>query len=286
MKSARRHLLALALTSSALHAAPLPAAAQTTGPIPKNITYEPRLGERAPLDVELVDDAGRPARLGDYVNDARPLVLVLAYYECPMLCSMVLNGVTTALRSGGLQAGADFELVVVSIDPSDTPERARAKKASYVRAFDRPGADQAFHFMTGREAEVRRVADAVGFTYEYDPIGKQFAHPAGLVVLTPAGVISRYFYGVDFPPRDLRLSLVEAAGGAIGTAGDKLMLLCFRYDPERGRYGKLALGAMRVGGVVTLALLGASMALMSRRSRGPSRRRGREESRREPDNAS
>lgn len=244
---------------------PAPAAAQLSGPIPKNVGFEARPGEALPLDTPLVDEAGRPVLVGEYFNRERPVVLVLAYYECPMLCTMVLNGLTSALKATTLEPGSDFEVVVVSIDPADTPARARAKKDAYVSFYARPGAERGMHFLTGAEAAVRRLADAVGFKYAYDPIGKQFAHAAGVVLLTPGGAISRYLYGVDFPPRDLRLSLVEAAGGAIGTTRDKLMLLCFRYDPERGRYGGLALASVRVGGVLTLLFVGISMLFLRRR---------------------
>jgi len=244
---------------------PATAAAQLSGPMPKDIGYEPHLGGRVPLDLELVDDAGRRARLGDYFNGKKPVILVLAYYECPMLCSMVLNGLTEGLKGSDLSPGADFEVVVVSIDPADTPERAGAKKASYVKLYDRPGAESALHFMTGTEAGVQRLADAVGFSFAYDPVGRQFAHAAGIVLLTGEGMISRYLYGVDFAPRDLRLGLVEAGNGAIGTVKDRLMLLCFRYDPERGRYGGLALASVRTGGVLTLVALGFSLFAMRRR---------------------
>jgi protein SCO1 len=245
-----------------------PAAAQTSGPLPKDIRFEPHPGAAAPLSVELTDESGRRVRLGDHFRSGRPVILVLAYYECPMLCSMVLNGLVAGLKQSGLTPGEDFEVVVASIDPADTPERASAKKASYVSLYDRPGAERALHFTTGEEAEVQRLAGAVGFKYEYDPIGRQFAHPAGVVLLTPDGTISRYLYGLDFAPRDLRLGLVEAANGAVGSTSDRLMLLCFRYDPAQGRYGAIALGSVRAGGVITAVLLAAFIVSMLRRPRG------------------
>lgn len=245
--------------------APCHAAAQPSGPMPKNIGFEPRFGERAPLSAALVDDEGRAVRLGDYFGGEKPVVMVLAYYECPMLCSMVMNGLVTALKKVDLSPGEDLEVVVVSIDPADTPERARNKKAAYVELYGRPGADRGLHLLTGAEAEVKRVADAVGFRYEYDPLGKQFAHAGGAVVLAPDGTISRYFYGVDFAPRDLQLGLVDAAGGKIGSVKDRLLLLCYRYDPEHGKYGALAMGSVRAGGILTVALLGTWLLAMRRR---------------------
>jgi protein SCO1/2 len=244
---------ALSLVLSCL--ASRPALAQGSGPMPKDIDLVPHFGDKVPLETPLVDEAGRNVQLGGYFDGTKPVVLVMAYYECPMLCSLVLNGVTTALRAGGLRPGEDFEVVVVSIDPADTPERAAAKKATYVRFYDRPGAERAMHFTTGKEADVRRIADAVGWKYEYDPVGKQFAHPAGIMVITGAGVISRYFYGVDFSPRDLRLGIVDAANGAVGTPADKLLLLCFHYDPAQGRYGAMTMSLVRGGGLLTVALM-------------------------------
>lgn len=245
------------------------AAAQegTSGPMPKDIRFEPHFGAAVPLDVDLVDEEGRSRALGDLVT-SRPVVLVMAYYECPMLCSLVLNGLFGALKKTELAAGEDFQVVVVSIDPADTPERAAAKKATYVRYFGRPGAEEGIHFLTGRAGEVRRLADAIGFLYAYDPIGKQFAHPGGVTLLTGQGVISHYFYGVDFPPRDLRLGLVEAGRGQVGTARDRLLLLCFHYDPAQGRYGAAALGAVRVAGALTVFLMVAALVAMRRRKAG------------------
>lgn len=257
----------MAMGLALLLGGPSLAAAQGSGPMPRDIGYDPHPGAALPLEIALVDDAGSPRHLGDYFNGHVPVVVVLAYYECPMLCSLVLSGLTEALKAGELRPGRDFEVVVVSIDPADTPERARAKKASYVKLYDRPGAEAALHFTTGGEAEVRRLADAIGFRFAYDPQGRQFAHAAGIVVATGQGTISKYFYGIDFPPRDLRLGLVEAGDGRVGSVTDKLLLLCFRYDPATGRYGRLALRSLRVGGALTVVLLGLSLVVMRRRPR-------------------
>lgn len=257
-------LVALAAGLAALLAAST-ASAQLSGPMPTRAGWAPRIGERAPVDVALTDEDGRPARLRDYLSPGRPVILVMAYHDCPMLCSLVMNGLASALRKVELTPGRDFTVAVVSIDPADTPEKARAKQDVFLKQYDRPGAEPAVHFLVGGEAEVRAVARGVGFEYEYDPIGKQYGHAGGLVVLSGEGTISHYFYGVDFPPRDLRLGLVESARGAIGTATDKLLLLCFRYDPSRGKYGALALGSVRAGGVLTVIVLGVSLVWMGRR---------------------
>lgn len=261
------HALSAAIFFAALLFAPGPALAQPSGPMPKDIRFDMRFGEKVPLDAAFLDEEGRAVRLGDFVGGAKPTILVLAYYDCPMLCSMVMNGLVNGLKKTELTPGEDFEVVVVSIDPRDTPEGARKKKAVSVRLYGHPAAERAMHFLTGAEAEVKRVADSVGFRYEYDPIGKQFAHAGGITVLSPGGTISRYFLGVDFPPRDLRLGLVEAADGKIGTAGDRLLLLCYRYDPEHGKYGALAMGSVRAGGVLTVVLIGVSLLAMRRRGR-------------------
>ena len=244
-----------------------PARAQPSGPMPTNIGFDQRLGARVPLELEFQNEAGQTARLAAYAGGERPVILVLAYYGCPMLCTLVLNGLMTSLKATGLKAGADFEVVIVSFDPRETPELARAKKAAYMRLYDRAGEEAAFHFMTGAEGAIRAITEAVGFRYAYDPVGNQFAHASGLVVLTPEGAVSRYLYGIEYAPKDVRLALVEAAGGTIGNLTDRLLLLCFHYDPERGRYGALALGALRGGSIVTLVVLGASLVVMSRRRR-------------------
>ena len=255
--------LALALGTPAL------AGAQPSGPMPRDVGWEPHIGSRAAVDVALTDEHGERARVADYLSPGRPLILVFAYHECPMLCSLVLNGVASALRKIELTPGRDFEIVVVSIDPTDTPARAGEKKAVFTRQYDHPGAEGATHFLVGAETGVRELARSVGFKYEYDPIGRQYGHAGGLVVLTGEGTISHYFYGIDFSPRDVRLGLVEAAKGAVGGVTDRLMLLCFRYDPSRGKYAALALGSVRVGGIATVLALGLWITFVGRR--GPRR---------------
>lgn len=241
-------------------------------PSPSDIGFDQRLGERLPLDVEFNDEAGQRAPLSAYFGRGRPVVLAFAYYECPMLCTMVLNGLVGGLKGMSLTAGADYDVVVVSIDPRDTPEKARAKKASYMGLYGhpegKPGSEGAFHFLTGDAASIRAITGAAGFRYVEDPASKQFAHASGAIVLTEHGEMARYLYGIDFAPRDLRLALVEAGNGTIGGPTDRLLLLCYQYDPTRGKYGALALGLVRAGGVLTLVVLGASILVMSRRKPG------------------
>ncbi|MEZ4295642.1 MAG: SCO family protein [Polyangiaceae bacterium] len=254
---------------------PAAARAEGSGPMPADVGFDPRFGEKAPLGATLADEEGRAVALGDLVGGERPVVLVMAYYTCPMLCNLVLEGLSDGLDATGLEPGRDYEVVVVSIDPEDTPERARRKEEAVVSRFHRPVPASAIHFLTGTEAEIRAVAQGIGFRYEYDPVGKQYAHAAGAVVLTPDGTISRYLYGIDFAPRDLRLALVEAGGGKVGTAGDRLLLLCFHYDPRQGRYGALALGGVRALGALTVIVLGAWV-IANRRGQRPARGQGGE----------
>jgi protein SCO1/2 len=233
-------------------------------PILKNLGVDQHLDGQVPLDVPLVDEDGRDVTLGTYFGK-RPVVLVLAYYNCPMLCTLVLNGSVSALQTLSLDAGKDFEFVVVSFDPGDTPALAREKKASYLPRYGRERGEAGFHFLTGRESSIKALTAAVGFKYAYDPAIGQFAHPALITVLTPAGLISRYIYGIDFPPYDLRLALVEAGAGHIGTPVDRALLFCYHYDPSTGRYGFAILNIVRLGGLLTLAGIGAFVVFSRRR---------------------
>jgi protein SCO1/2 len=193
------------------------------------------------------------------------VVLSVVYYECPMLCTLTLNGLVSALATLSFDVGREFEVVTVSFDPREGPELARAKKAAYLRRYERPGAAEGWHFLTGDEEALRAVTSSIGFRYAWDERTKQFAHPAGLVVLTPEGRISRYLYGVEYAPKDLRLALVESAAGRIGGAVDQVLLFCYEYDPETGRYGAVIMRLVRLGGVLTLAGL-AGLIFVLRRS--------------------
>jgi protein SCO1/2 len=221
----------------------------------REVAFDQRLGEELPLDVTLRDEDGRAVALRDYFG-RRPVVLSLVYYDCPMLCTLTLNGLVGALLPLTFDVGREFDVVTISFDPREGPELARAKKASYLQRYKRPGAAAGWHFLTGDERAIERVTAAVGFRYAWDEQTRQFAHPAGLVVATPDGRIARYLYGVEYAPKDLRLALVESAAGRIGTPVDQLLLFCYRYDPQTGRYGPLILRMVRVAALVTLVGLG------------------------------
>jgi protein SCO1/2 len=239
-------------------------------PILRDVAFTQRIGASVPLDLEFRDEGGRPVPLGTFFH-GRPVVLVPAYYECPMLCTLVLNGVTSALRALAFDVGREFDVVTFSFNPNETSAEAAAKKETYLADYRRPGAAAGWHFLVGDAEPIRRLTEAIGFRYAYDPAQRQYAHASGIVVLTPDGRIARYFFGVEFPPRDLRLALVEASAGRLGSPIDQLLLFCFHYDPTTGRYGGVALGAMRIAGAATAIALGAFVALMVRRERRAAR---------------
>ena len=244
----------------------LAAAEDARPPALRDVAFDQRLGERVPLGIALRDEAGRAVRLGDYFGP-KPVVLALVYYDCPMLCTLTLNGLVSALRALSFDAGREFLVVTVSFDPRETPALAAAKKAAYLQRYGRPGAAAGWHFLTGAEQAVAALTRAVGFRYAWDERTQQFAHPAGLVVLTPDGRISRYLYGVEYAPKDLRLGLVESSAGRIGSAVDHLLLFCYQYDPATGRYAATAMRILRLSALATLAGLGGFIVLMVRRER-------------------
>jgi protein SCO1/2 len=253
-------LAALALAAGAAQAQPqLP-------PVLREVRFDQRLNEQAPLDLEFRDEDGRTVRLADYF-DGKPVILVLAYYRCPMLCTQVLNGLVKAMLDVPLSAGRDFNVLTVSFDPRERPELAAAKKHTYLQRYGRPGAEHGWHFLTGDEGPIKRLTEAVGFRYTYDPSHDVFAHASGILVLTPTGKISRYFLDIKYSPRDLRLGLLEASEGKVGSAWDKALLYCFHYDPREGKYGPAVMNFVRAGGVVTLLALAAFAAALWRRER-------------------
>lgn len=264
-------LLGLARAAWALPGNPPPPAGENTQSpaVLEKVDFEQYLGRQLPLDLSFRDEQGKPVTLGQYFG-TRPVILSLTYYECPMLCSLVLNGLTSALRALSFDLGKEFVAVNVSFSPRETPELAQKKKAKYLAEYRRPGAEQGWHFLTGEEDAIRRLTEAVGFRYAWDERSQQYAHAAGIVLLTPEGKIARYFYGVEFAPRDLRFGLIEASQGRIGSPVDKLLLYCFHYDPLTGRYSAWVLSAIRAGAVLTLLALGLFfwLAGRGRRSRG------------------
>ncbi len=229
-----------------------------------DVGFDQHLGETVPLDAVFRDESGRAVRLGDYFG-RRPVVLSLAYYECPMLCTVTLNGLASALDVVSYDPGKEFEVVTVSFEPRETPELAAAKKAAYLRRYRRPGAAAAWHFLTGDAAQIRRLTDAVGFKYAWDETTKQYAHASGIMVLTRDGRLARYLYGVEYAPKDLRFAIYEASQGKILSPVDHLLLYCYHYDPTLGRYGTTVMALLRVAGVLTLAGLGVLMITLRRR---------------------
>lgn len=240
--------------------------AQEQRPPLQEVGFDQRLGERVPLDLTLRDESGASVRLGQYFA-RRPVVLSLVYYRCPMLCTLVLNGLVRALNTLTFDVGDEIEVVTVSIDPAETPAQAAAKKQQYMENYRRAGAAAGWHFLTGDAAAIEELATSVGFRYRRDPQTGEYAHASGIMVLTPEGVLARYFFGVEYAPRDLRLALVEAGAGRIGSPIDQLLLLCFRWDPSTGRYSSVILSSVRAGGVLTVAALCGFIVLMRRRER-------------------
>jgi len=240
-------------------------------PILREVGIDQHLDQPVPLDLQFRDEAGETVRLGQYFGK-RPVILTLVYYQCPMLCGLVLNGLVSALKPLSFDVGTQFDIVTVSIDPTETPALASAKKLTYLETYGRAGAEQGWHFLTGDARAIEALAAAVGFRYQYDAERKQYAHAAAIMVLTPAGRLARYFFGVEYAPRDLRLGLIEAADGRIGTPIDQVLLFCYQYDAAMGRYSAAVLNLVRLGGVLTLLALGTFMTVMWRRD---ARARGR-----------
>jgi len=255
---------AYAQPSGPLMAPPPGKAALERIPLLKEVDIIQKLGEKIPLELPFVDENGADVKLGQFFG-TRPVVLALVYYECPMLCTQVLNGIYSSMEALPFTTGKEFDLVVVSFDPADTPELAKKKKAAYFERYRRPGSDAGMHYLTGRQESITALTNAVGFKYKYDEAIKQFAHPAAVTVLSKEGQISQYIYGIEFAPRDLRLSLIDAGDGKVGTAVDQIMLYCYHYDPTTGKYGVAIMALVRAGGILTVAILGISIFRNTRR---------------------
>ena len=232
----------------------------------RDIGFDQRLGNTIDLDLPFVDESGHGVRLRDYAK-GRPVVLSLAYYGCPMLCQLALQGLASSLKPLTFGPGREFEVVTVSFDPRETPEMARQARSSSLEIYGRPEGAAGWHFLTGGEEAIRKLTDAVGFRYAWDEESGQYAHATGIVILTPEGRVSRYLFGVDYAPKDLRLALIESAGGRIGTLADRLLLLCYRYDPHTGRYSAVAMTAVRAGAILSVLGIGSFVILSVRRER-------------------
>lgn len=222
----------------------------------EGVTFEQKLNAQVPMDLEFRDSEGRMVTLRDFVQDGKPVILSLVYYECPMLCNLVMNGMAAALAEIPYQINQDFQVVTLSFDPDETHVLAAAKKANYVEELNRPGAAEGWHFLVGEEENIRPVADSVGFTYKWDEKAGEYAHRSGIMLLTPEGRVSRYLPGTDYHPRDLRFGLVDASNGKIGSIADKVFLLCYHYDPALGQYSLLITRVINGACVITVFLVG------------------------------
>ena len=231
------------------------------------VGIDQKLDAQVPLDLTFRDENGREVQLGSFFRSRKPVLLAPVYYRCPMLCMQILGGVASSLKAVSFNPGRDFEVVAFSFDPKDTPETAAEKRELYVHRYNRPNTANGWHFLTGDESNIQALTKAIGYRYKYDPATDQYAHASGIMLLTPDGRVSRYFYGVEFSPRDLRLGLVEASENKIGNAVDQVLLFCFHYDPATGKYGKLAVNVVRITGAGFVLMGGAFLLFLFRRER-------------------
>jgi protein SCO1/2 len=248
-----------------------PNADLTTGlpPALKEIGVEQKLNEQLPLELSFKDEDGRMVRLGEYFGKGRPVIIAFVYYECPMLCSQVLNGLTGSLKGISFDAGKEFDVVAISFDASefDKPELAKAKKAAYLERYGRPGTANGWHFLTGDEDAIKAITSAAGFSFKWDEKSQQFAHAAVIMVATPEGKLSRYLFGIDYSPKDLKFAIMDSAENKVGSIAEKLMLYCYHYDPSTGKYGLAILNVIRLGGVATLIGLGSMLFIFWKRGK-------------------
>ena len=262
-------LLAAARLAAAQPMAPPPEGAVPSDRIPpglRDVGIDQRLDARIPLDLPFLDESGHTVRLGDYFA-GKPVLLALAYFNCPMLCTQVLNGLASAVPVVGLRPGRDFSVVVVSFDPRDKPRDSAAKRNAYLAAEERRGDAAGWHFLTGEPPAIAALTKAVGFRYRFDRDLGQFAHASAAYVVTPDGRLARYFYGIEYAPRDLRLALVEASSGKIGGVVDAVLLFCFHYDPKSGKYSATIVNVVRLAGIATVLALAVGIPLLARRHR-------------------
>ena len=276
----KRHVawFAALATMAALFAFPAVTAAQFQDPtqsigvkpeLLKQVGVDQKLNSQVPLNLTFRDETGRVVPLNNYFGHGRPVLLSLVYFTCPMLCTQVLNGVLTSVKAQTLNIGSDFDVLTVSIDPTDTPRLASAKHDLYTGIYNRPGGAQGWHFLTGEEPQIKALANAVGFRYAYDPDSRQYAHASVIMVLTPDGKVSRYFYGIEYPTRDLRLGLVEASQGKIGSPVDEILLFCYHYDPHIGKYGLVISHVLKLAGALTVLVIALGIFFLSRGGNSP-----------------
>ena len=229
------------------------------------VGIDQNLNKQIPLNLTFRDEAGREVAFSNFFHSGKPVLIAPVYYRCPMLCTQILAGAASALKAVSFDPGKDFEVVAVSFDPKDTPETASSKRELYLRRYGRPGTANGWHFLTGDEANIKPLMDAIGFHYKYDPKTDQYAHASGLMLATGAGRLSRYFYGVEYAPRDLRLGLVEASAEKIGGPVDQILLFCYHYDPATGKYGAVAMNMVRVAGAGFVLIGGTFLLIVLRR---------------------
>jgi protein SCO1/2 len=258
---------ALALLLARPTAAQFPDPMQNIGVRPellKDVSIDQKLNDQVPMNLMFKDEHGKPVMLGQFFTPGKPVILSLVYFTCPMLCTEELNGLDRSLKMIPMSIGKDFDVVTVSIDPSDQPIMAEAKRDLYTGMYGRPGAAAGWHFLTGENSQIKALADAVGYHYAYDAQSGQFAHAALIMVLTGEGKISKYFYGIEYPARDLRFGLEQASDGKIGSPVDQVLLFCYHYDPHTGKYGLVISRAVQLGGAVTLLGLGTLIFFLAR----------------------
>ncbi len=268
--------LAILVATTAFAQAPSSFQDKATGPASQvnpadlsNVGIDQRLNQQVPLDLEFKDETGKTVKLGDYFQSGRPVILNLVYYTCPMLCGEELAGEASALSMLKFTPGNEYEVVSVSFNPDETPKDAADKKQLYVARMnehlDHKTNGDGWHFLTGEQSQIKQLADAVGFRYHRDPRTGQFIHAAGIMLVTPKGKLAQYYYGVEFSPKDLRLGLIEASHDKIGNLVDEVVLYCYHYDPNTGRYGAVVANIMRLAGAATMLILGGFLIVMFRR---------------------
>ena len=236
------------------------------------VGIDQHLNQQIPLDLNFVDENGQPVELRQYFGQ-KPVIITMVYYQCPMLCSQVLSGLTGALNAmSSFNVGREFNVVTVSFDPRDTPQAARENKERYLKRYRRAGSDQGWHFLVGKKEQIDALAQALGFRYAWDAANQQFAHASAIMLLTSEGHIAQYYYGIEYAPRDIRFGIIEASKGRIGTVVDQVLLYCYHYDPTRGKYGAAIFNILRISALATVLVLGGFMFIMFRRERAPARR--------------
>jgi protein SCO1 len=245
----------------------IPSNSSTLPNILKGVGFEQRIGTQIPLNATFTDETGKTVQLSNYFGKV-PVVLIMAYYRCPVLCSEVMSGATKALKKVGFEIGDQFKVLTVSFDPTDTPAIATATKQIYMKQWGDPKAVAGWHFLTGKEPQIKELTDAVGFHYNYDPKTNLFAHAAGLVVLTPEGKVSKYFYGVGFVDRDLRLALVQSSKEQLGSVTDQILLFCCSYDPATGKYQTVISRVLQLTGAVTILVIAGGLFFLRRLNLG------------------